>query len=200
MRFISGITKTRELAEQEKKEHQVIDDPALMGVNLQPTKTEEVMEKAEHQAQKSIRHGANEDAVPERAIHVARSPSAERGEPHGSILPIVEEAGESGSVGGRSHEASPHLRPSSEMPIRPPPTPPKDSRDGDHRPPTPPKNDGYQPQGSPPTPPKEERGRPTGKTLPVPPPDFATGFTRSPPRMKPVNMEERVARVDARVN
>ncbi|KAL1628459.1 Phosphatidylinositol-4-phosphate 5-kinase [Neofusicoccum ribis] len=207
VRFISGVTKTRELAEREKKENsEVINDPALEGVNMQPTKTDKVMEKAEHQAQKSIRHGANEENVPERAIHPARSPSAERGEPHGSILPIVEEAGESGSVGGRSgrsgrsHEASPHLRPSSELPIRPPPTPPKDSRDEDHRPPTPPKDDDYQPQGSPPTPPKEERGRLKDKSLPVPPPNFAGAFTRSPSRMKPVDMEERVARVDARVN
>ncbi|KAF4304975.1 Phosphatidylinositol-4-phosphate 5-kinase core [Botryosphaeria dothidea] len=204
VRFISGVTKTRELAEQEKKEKgEVINDPALEGINLQPTKTDEVIEKAEHQAQKSIRHGANEEAVPERAIHPARSPSAERGEAHGSILPVVEEVGESGSVGGRSgrsHDASPRLRPSSELPIRPPPTPPKDSRDEDQRPPTPPKDDGYQPQGSPPTPPKEERGRLKDKSLPIPPPNFASGFTRSPSQMKPVDMEERVARVDARVN
>ncbi|KAL1639450.1 Phosphatidylinositol-4-phosphate 5-kinase [Diplodia intermedia] len=203
VRFISGVTKTRELAEQEKQQGEVINDPALKGVNLQPTKTNEVMEKAEHQAQKSIRHGANEEEVPERAIHPARSPSAERGDAHGSILPVVEEVGESGSVGGRSarsHEVSPHLRPSSELPIRPPPTPPKDSRDEDQRPPTPPKDNRYQPQGSPPTPPKEERGRSHDKSLPVPPPNFASTFARSPSRMKPVDMEERVARVDARVN
>lgn len=207
VRFISGITKTRERAEQEKKEHQIFDDPQLRGVNLQHTKTEEVIEKAERVADRSVRHGANEENVPERRIHPIRSPSAERGEPHGSILPIVEEAGESASVGGRSNggrsaETSPRLGPAGGS-VKPPPTPPKDSRDeeADVRPPTPPKNDGYRPASpiSPPTPPKDERGRGKDKTLPVPP-TFTETFTRSPSRVKGMEMEEVGLRVEARVS
>ncbi|KAK7540590.1 uncharacterized protein J3D65DRAFT_615782 [Phyllosticta citribraziliensis] len=210
VRFISGITKTRERAEEEKQEHQhqVYDDPQLRGVNIQPTKTEEVMEKAERVADRSVRHGANEENVPERRIHPIRSPSAERGEPHGSILPIVEEAGESASVGGRSNggrsaETSPRLGPAGGS-VKPPPTPPKDSRDGeaDVRPPTPPKNDGYQPAStvSPPTPPKDDRGRGKDKSLPVPP-SYSETFTRSPSRMKGMpEMEEVGLRVEARVS
>lgn len=61
------------------------------------------MEKALKQAEKSERKGANEQAMPDRTLGVVRSPSAERSHGQaGSTLPVVEEAGEAGSTGGRS--------------------------------------------------------------------------------------------------
>ncbi|KAF2085342.1 SAICAR synthase-like protein [Saccharata proteae CBS 121410] len=206
VRFISGITKTRERAEQEKAE-KVLNDPQLTGVNLQQTATSDVIEKAEHEAEKTIRKGASEDDVPDRAIAAVRSPSIERGkDTGGAILPIVEEAGESSSVGGRSgrsqERGSPRLPPTHRAqdvgPQRPPPTPPKDISGEGERPPTPPKDDGYRmtPANPPPTPPKDGKGR--DKQLPLRP-LMAEGFTRSPNTIKPVEMETVAARV-SRVN
>lgn len=106
------------------------------------------MEKAEMQAERTRRQGAREDAVPDRVMRSARSPSAERtGGEIGHILPIVEELLESSSTGGRSGDASPSPG------MRPPPTPPKDER-AEYRPPTPPKDE-LRPDRSPPTPPKD---------------------------------------------
>jgi hypothetical protein len=64
---------------------------------------EKTMEKAQRQAERSERRGANEQAMPERTLGVTRSPSAERSHGQaGSTLPVVEEAGEAGSTGGKS--------------------------------------------------------------------------------------------------
>ncbi|KAF2813656.1 SAICAR synthase-like protein [Mytilinidion resinicola] len=196
VRFISGVTKTREAAEREKIEAEhMVDDPRLSGVNMhQRDATDVVMEKAERQAERSRQRGASEDNVPNREIRTVRSPSAERGE-LGSTLPVVEEAAESASTGGRSGrsvESSPlpHA-PMDERDIqelqplprdrargdsghqKPPPTPPKDPNHGriEERPPTPPK-DGFEARRGPPTPPKDERerGRRSEKELPLPPP------------------------------
>ncbi|KAF2838582.1 SAICAR synthase-like protein, partial [Patellaria atrata CBS 101060] len=106
LHFISGNTKSREEAERElrakeRKEGEFLDDPRLSGVNIPRSPTDIVMEKAEKQAEKSKRRGASEDNTPERIIAAVRSPSADRGE-LGSTLPVVEEAVESGSTGGRS--------------------------------------------------------------------------------------------------
>lgn len=61
------------------------------------------MEKAQKQAEKSERKGANEQAMPDRTLGTMRSSSAERSHGQtGSTLPVVEEAGEAGSTGGRS--------------------------------------------------------------------------------------------------
>jgi 1-phosphatidylinositol-4-phosphate 5-kinase len=198
VKFISGITKTREAAEREKQEQipSILSDPQLAGVNVthkDRLSTEQVMEQAEYQAERSRRHGASEDHVPERKLHMIRSPSAERGE-LGTILPVVEEAVESSSTGARSARSArstesnlhgsqpplveedagflvPRLRDHSHH--RPPPTPPKDSgtANSEERPPTPPKDAHYSPRNSgPPTPPKEQRGR--DKDLPLPPPSM----------------------------
>ena len=72
--------------------------------NPEPPKVEKVMEKAEREAQKSQRHGANEEDVPERRLAAVRSPSADRSEGYGgTTLPVVEEVvGENQSTGGRS--------------------------------------------------------------------------------------------------
>lgn len=168
VRFINGITKTREAAELEKAEErgmaspELIDDPSLSGINMnahprssesQTTPrnqeaTDRVMEKAEKQARRSERHGADESNVPNKKLTSARSPSPP-GDPGGYTLPVVEEDVEGQSTGGRSgrsNEPSPQpdtrrrtpspqhepplsseLRlPSPAAPDRPPPTPPKE--------------------------------------------------------------------------
>jgi 1-phosphatidylinositol-4-phosphate 5-kinase len=188
LKFISGNTKTREAAEREKQQEaaNAINDPQLTGINLTQRdriSTERVMEKAEHQAERSRQHGASEEDVPDRSMHIVRSPSAERGE-LGTTLPVVEEAAESSSTGGRSGRSTEtNLQPPA-PPLkdsvrsrdtshhRPPPTPPKDSAaNSEDRPPTPPKDASYNNRHSgPPTPPKEGRGRARDKELPTLPP------------------------------
>lgn len=64
---------------------------------------DKTMEKAQKQAEKSERKGANEQVMSDRTLGTMRSPSAERSHGQaGSTLPVVEEAGEAGSTGGRS--------------------------------------------------------------------------------------------------
>ncbi|KAJ4318258.1 Phosphatidylinositol-4-phosphate 5-kinase, partial [Neodidymelliopsis sp. IMI 364377] len=182
VKFITGVTKTREAAEREKTEAAMNPEANEAVAGISRSSTDRVMEKAEHQAEKTQRHGAPERDVPNLAMRVVRSPSAERGE-IGTTLPVVEEAGEASSVGGRSnrsHDAplrSPppppteeaHVTPLQREPMvreqshgRPPPTPPKDSGTAsEERPPTPPKDDLYahNRHSGPPTPPKELKGR-----------------------------------------
>ncbi|KAL1650088.1 Phosphatidylinositol-4-phosphate 5-kinase [Didymella pomorum] len=179
IKFITGVTKTKEAADREKAEAGSSAAETVAGISR--SSTDRVMEKAEHQAEKTQRHGVPEQHVPNLQMRVVRSPSAERGD-IGTTLPVVEEAGEASSLGGRSnrsHEAptrSPPAPPTEEThatplqrPLardvehgRPPPTPPKDSATGsEERPPTPPK-DGHYPHNrhsGPPTPPKEAKGR-----------------------------------------
>ncbi|KAF2752244.1 SAICAR synthase-like protein [Sporormia fimetaria CBS 119925] len=180
VKFISGVTMTREAAEREKKK-----EATGSGDHHESSPSEKVVEKAEVQAERSRQRGRTESDVPERHMHIIRSPSAERGE-LGTTLPVVEEAVESSSTGGRSGRSTqsnlappPNEKPTPPLPsaseqthIRPPPTPPKDSghADLDDRPPTPPKDTQYSNRNSgPPTPPKEER-RGREKELPPPPP------------------------------
>jgi 1-phosphatidylinositol-4-phosphate 5-kinase len=187
VRFISGVTKTKEAAEREKQ-HEAAHaerEPVISGINSnasQQLSTDRVIEKAEWQAERSRQRGRSEDDVPNRDMKVVRSPSAERGE-MGTTLPVVEEVGESSSVGGRSaHSTSdtntnnntsapaPPLKESflgipfrshsntRDDPGRPPPTPPKDSGTAPSlgRPPTPPKDEFSHRHSGPPTPPKEK--------------------------------------------
>ena len=61
------------------------------------------MDKALKQAEKIELRSSSDQPLPERTLATKRSPSAER--THGSAgttLPVVEEAGEAGSTGGRS--------------------------------------------------------------------------------------------------
>jgi 1-phosphatidylinositol-4-phosphate 5-kinase len=157
--------------------------------SINRSSTDKVMEKAEHQVDRTRRHGASEQDVPNMAMRVVRSPSAERGE-IGTTLPVVEEAGESSSVGGRSNRSNDHhshtlplhLKENGVLPLqsqprtreqshgRPPPTPPKDSGTAsEERPPTPPKDNLYAHRHSgPPTPPKENRGRSPARNKELP--------------------------------
>jgi len=164
IRFITSITKTREAAEKElatgERQQDPIEDSHLSAGLQGRNKVEEVVEKVERQAERSVKHGANESNVPDRLLTTERSPSADRNEPGGFTLPVVEEAAENQSTGGRSGRSreassSPHLRPGDQdlegSGLKPPPTPPKDydslhavtpdrrSSPGGHKPPTPPR-------------------------------------------------------------
>ncbi|KAL1601708.1 Phosphatidylinositol-4-phosphate 5-kinase [Paraconiothyrium brasiliense] len=192
LKFISSVTKTREAAEREKAEESAHtqNDPVLAGINdtrSERESTEKVLHKAHSQAELTKRHGASEEDIPMREMRIVRSPSAERGE-LGTTLPVVEEAQETSSTGGRSARstdtnlAAPPLRQEDrgvqngsrdrdQSHGRPPPTPPKDLGTGasEERPPTPPKDPGYnQRHSGPPTPPKEERERGRGKDKELP--------------------------------
>ena len=153
--------------------------------------TNTVTEMAEYQADRSRPDGSSEDDAPNRELRAVRSPSAERGE-LGTTLPVVEEAFESSSTGGRSgrsteaslppapplKESDRHVdRRSRDQSLqRPPPTPPKDSANGDreNRPPTPPKDTYTTRHSGPPTPPKENRGLSKGKDKELPRPPMET--------------------------
>lgn len=158
------------------------------------------MDKAEHQAERSRQRGHSEDGVPSREMRAVRSPSAERGE-LGTTLPVVEEAAESSSVGGRSNRSASGDNEKESFSPPPPPTkeaflgpPPLNSvarsrsseRDQSHGrpPPTPPKEMGItHSEGRPPTPPKDEvyLGRHSGAGPPTPPKERRG---RSPARNK----------------
>lgn len=204
VKFLSSVTKTREAAEREKHDEPapVDSEPQLNGINAthqDRASTEKVIEKAEKQAERSRQRGASEEDVPDRHMHIVRSPSAERGD-LGTTLPVVEELMESSSTGGRSarstetslapapplKEEDRHREPHSQafgpkdsaqshQGQKPPPTPPKDSTTGhmsmdEKRPPTPPKDMQYQNRNSgPPTPPKEVKAGQREKELPLPP-------------------------------
>ncbi|PZD45076.1 MSS4, Phosphatidylinositol-4-phosphate 5-kinase [Pyrenophora tritici-repentis] len=174
IKFISAVTKTREAAEREKREEATnnLNHLSLDGVD-------NVIQKAEHQADRSRKQGHTEENVPNLHMRAVRSPSAERGE-IGTTLPVVEEAGESSSVGGHSNrsasEAATGANGNSRGVAAPPPQlsgtpylgPPQlqaRARSGDRgreqahgrAPPTPPKEFGVTGNdGRPPTPPKDE--------------------------------------------
>lgn len=201
IKFIAGITKTRERAEYEKEHPETandiglavrrsegtLDDPQLAGVNLlspdingNPAGTEKVIRKAEKQAEKSRRHGANEEDVPDRSISSVRSPDGERQDL--VTLPVIGEAAESGSANSASmtpqrskeslrslrgrnlepHRAQHTVLGNAEMPNQslgevPPPTPPKSDGPLSHPFAKPDFERGRVPDRPPPTPPKDER-------------------------------------------
>lgn len=149
IKFITGITKTREEAAREEAEAAAREADVTLPVeggrkrsgsqHLHRTGTENtVIQRAEAQAIHTEEEGAREDERPERTLLSVRSPSAERG--GATVLPVVEEAGEASSTGGKSGDLDTR-----------PPTPAKDyvpdsrgrvSRDTvrERRPPTPPKD------------------------------------------------------------
>lgn len=134
VKFISGMTKSRERAEAEKElqaaqaqtdeasgvtmdsTHAAIqeiegtvDDPKLKGVNMlknptgtnsqarrgsDPLGTNEVLERAQRQAEKSRRY-TNESEVPDRSISAVRSPDVSDRDM--VTLPVIGEAAETGS-------------------------------------------------------------------------------------------------------
>jgi 1-phosphatidylinositol-4-phosphate 5-kinase len=203
VRFITGVTKSRELAEQQALQRNLeavaaaadarTSDAAgnesssrptsqvLSGLHhrQEMTKTDVVMERAERSAERSTRHGGNEANIPDRQLGTVRSPPTD---PDGSYtLPVVEEAAESGSTGGRSRDSRGGASRTSSPMVdlvdagrtdaheiqgeKPPPTPQKDGQfiDGGPRP--------YAKRGRPPTPPtdSEKAAKDKKKKLPAPP-------------------------------
>ena len=117
IKFISGVTMSRERAEHDRLSKTIeaatglilppgvqppIDDPHLGGCNLHqdrnnPPGTNHVIEKAERSAEKSMRSGHNEKDVPERSLGAVG-----RDDSDGAVLPVIGEAAESSSQGGRT--------------------------------------------------------------------------------------------------
>lgn len=244
IKFISGITKTRERAEAEKGQliephdrvahviHNVegtLDDPQLAGVNIlkddNPPGTDKVMQRAERQADKSRRHGTNEQEAPDRSISAARSPDPDRDM---IILPVIGEAAESGSGSANSRTPTANVTPQlSKESLR------NNLYASNHRivlgnaemssqnlgevpPPTPPKTDGALPAAKliddnsfergrrPPTPPKDALRPPTppkdrryskDKELPLPPQTGSVRLSSSPSRASEDEMESLRARI-----
>ncbi|KAI5361695.1 Putative phosphatidylinositol-4-phosphate 5-kinase, core [Septoria linicola] len=130
IRFISGITMSRERAEQQRLSSTLevnagitipagiegtVSDDRLGSINLplrdsaNPPGTDKVIRKAEHQAEKSRRKGSSEEEVPDRSILAVRSP----GDPQTEqiTLPVIGEAAENSSnvsVSRTSSQVTPH--------------------------------------------------------------------------------------------
>lgn len=106
IKFITGITMTREEAERELQRNDQVDGSVHTRTSshyLSRGSAERTMDKAERQARKSEQGGVSEANVPDKFKSTVRSPSAERTNGlAGATLPVVEEVGESGSTGGRS--------------------------------------------------------------------------------------------------
>lgn len=121
VKFISGITMSREAAEKERVSaasdvnavtlpggrETIFNDPNLGGVNVFPEKpsnpagTEAVMEEASHIALKTMQRGASEEDVPDRQISTVRSPGGTETD-ISQLLPVIGEAGESASNASRT--------------------------------------------------------------------------------------------------
>lgn len=184
IKFIIGITKTREQAERELTERVAAEaaqeqadaaagDEGHHGRRRSRSHSQltqlsnadnSVIQRAEAQAMKSEKHSSKKDDRPERTLLALRSPSAERTNGvNGAILPVVEEAGEASSTGGRSNQtADGEFDEKGERP----PTPPKDIGLPLTKTPSPP------PTRAPPPPPTQQssasaQGSPT---RPPPPP------------------------------
>lgn len=211
IKFISGVTMSREQGEKERVSDvltaagvdlpaviDIVSDPRLGGMtskrdNRNPAGTAKVIQKAEHEAEKSKQHGANEENVPDRSLTSARSPGENN---EATTLPVIGEAAESASNNSRSpskalasedFSSSKIIMGNANMPSEsigevPPPTPPQlqtfkgdDRREswGGRPPPTPPKD--------------EERGRFGGDRLL--PPIASTTLSSSPSRMVEEEME-----------
>jgi len=137
IKFITGVTKTREETEREAAEKAATE---AMGVTSSETARSRldthqtqrsnpdnlVIQRAETEAMKSEKRGSSEDSVPNRTLTTVRSSSAERtNDRAGMTLPIVDEVGESSSTGERSaHEKGDENETDKE---HHPPTPPKDN-------------------------------------------------------------------------
>jgi 1-phosphatidylinositol-4-phosphate 5-kinase len=121
VKFISGITMSREAAEKERVSaasdanavilpsgrETIFNDPNLGGVNVfhekpsNPAGTQAVMEEASHIALKTMQHGASEEDVPDRQISTVRSPGGTETD-ISQLLPVIGEAGESASNASRT--------------------------------------------------------------------------------------------------
>ncbi|KAL8778313.1 MAG: hypothetical protein Q9213_007473 [Squamulea squamosa] len=93
IKFITGLTKTKEQAERESRSTDQMDGSThtdrQSSFSFSRHSTDRVIQKAEKQAQKSEKQGASEDNVRDRTLTAEKNPSA--------TLPVVEEDGEAGS-------------------------------------------------------------------------------------------------------
>ncbi|KAI4168022.1 MAG: hypothetical protein LQ343_006729 [Gyalolechia ehrenbergii] len=97
VKFITGLTKTKEEAEREPRSTEQLDgsiyNDRQPSFTLSRHSTDRVVQKAEKQARKSIeKQGASEENVKDRTLTAERA-----GGPAGATLPVVEEDGEAGS-------------------------------------------------------------------------------------------------------
>lgn len=121
VRFISGIAKSQELVSQEEETERAnqelhTETPEANGevyahagpgrsVSTEMGSNNDVMDRAERSKERQSRELDREDSrAKEKTLTTTRSPSAERGEASGFTLPVVEEANEDKSTGGRSNE------------------------------------------------------------------------------------------------
>lgn len=106
--FITAITMSKEEAARHTASHDRADLQGSLEVHrtssgVPRSPADRALERAEHQARKSQRDGVSEGDIPDRSLGTVRSMSADRsGGVAGSTLPVVEEAGEAASTGGRS--------------------------------------------------------------------------------------------------
>ncbi|KAF6839976.1 Phosphatidylinositol 4-phosphate 5-kinase its3 [Colletotrichum musicola] len=102
----------------------------------------ETVERANQEARRTERHGASESSVPDMVLTTKTAERRESGGQGAPILPVVEEAGEASSMGGRSRDGDDYR----------PATPAKTSMERrfaglrDYAPPTPPKGHHLKPE------------------------------------------------------
>jgi len=128
--FVEGITKSKEEAGREDAKEQARYPPGAGSLEAHrssnhhiPNTDNLVIRKAETQATKTETRGSSEDSVPERTLGTVDSPTNDRNADRNTMtLPMVDEAGESSSTGGRSGTSN------------------NGADDGELRPPTPPKD------------------------------------------------------------
>lgn len=104
VKFITGLTKTKEQAERESRSTDQMD--GSIHTDRQPSfsfsrhSTDKVIQKAEKQAQKTEKQGASEDKSRDRTLTAEKTA--------GATLPVVEEDGE---AGGREDDSTPREQP-----------------------------------------------------------------------------------------
>lgn len=134
VKFITGLTMTREEAERETQSSEHRDGSLSMHRQVTRTSTEKVMNKAKYQAQKTAKHGVTENPALDKILSTTRGPSIDKSNSvAGATLPVVEEAGEAVSREDSVHNekqgtSSPNhgiiptaAKPSSEAPPNGPP-------------------------------------------------------------------------------
>ena len=114
VKFITGLTKTKEQAERESRSTDQMDGSIhtdrQASFSISRHSTDKVIQKAEKQAQKTEKQGASEDKTRDRTLTAEKTA--------GATLPVVEEDGE---AGGREDDSI--LRERQEQQQQPPPPP-----------------------------------------------------------------------------
>ncbi|TDZ13959.1 Phosphatidylinositol 4-phosphate 5-kinase its3 [Colletotrichum spinosum] len=112
----------------------------------------ETVERANQEARRTERHGASESNVPDIVLSTKPAERRESGGQGAPILPVVEEAGEASSLGGRSRHSDDYRPKTPAKDTKTVPAPAKSSLEGrfpglrDYAPPTPPKGHHVKPE------------------------------------------------------